>query len=872
MKRLHFESTPYGNLLRTAAMVCLSVGVTTGIYAREPGKRGESHTGLNKVTQVKIRESYGKLPLSFIKNQGQMNEKVRFYERGHGRTLFFTDRGVYLSLVGANPRVCPDGSSTTARNSKSELIRLIPLGARKNPEIHAEGLQDSKVNYFMGNDSQKWKTNIPTYQSVVYKGMYQGIDMKFYGNNRQIEYDIIVNPGANPSRIQLSYDGVEDLRITEKGDLEICLKEGKLLQKRPYIYQEIEGKKVERTGAFKVSRLGSKVQNPKPETRNSKHFTYTFRVASYDKRYPLVIDPILVYSTYLGGSDEDSGVDIAVDTAGNAYITGSTGSTDFPTDNAFDESLTGSRDVFVTKLNAAGNDLIYSTYLGGSGGDSSDFIAVDADGNAYITGGTGSTDFPTANAFDKSPNGNSDAFVTKLNAAGNGLIYSTYLGGSGDDGGNGIAVDTAGSAYITGGTGSTDFPTDNAFDENLTGSRDAFVTKLNAAGTSLVYSTYLGGSGGFFEFEDIGSGIAVDTAGNAYITGSTDSTDFPTANAFDESLNGFTDAFVTKLNAAGTSLIYSTYLGGDDLLRDDLGIGIAVDTIGNAYIAGQTGSTDFPTANAFDESLNGVKDVFVTKLNAAGTGLIYSTYLGGSAGPPRFADETCNGMAVDTDGNVYITGDTDSPDFPTVNALDNKLDGDFDAFVTKLNAAGNGLIYSTYLGGGVDELLTPGYDVGQGIAVDADGNAYITGFTGSPDFPTANAFDESLDGFEDAFVTKIAADVKPPSRKAKWIKASPVQLKIKKGTDGKITVTVTGKERCPVEGKVVKAFIQGGKNQISISSDRQTTDANGQAVFTVHARQIGTAKVIFRTSGVYKRAFVLVHVIKPRSTKRTIKS
>jgi hypothetical protein len=394
----------------------------------------------------------------------------------------------------------------------------------------------------------------------------------------------------------------------------------------------------------------------------------------------------------------------------------------------------------VFKLNAAGNALVYSTYLGGSADDGGNGIAVDGAGNAYVTGTTVSTDFPTANPLQATCAGISDAFVTKLNAAGNALVYSTYLGGSRYDVGNGIAVDGAGNAYVTGFTDSTNFPTANALQATFGGGvngEDAFVAKLNATGHALVYSTYLGGS------DDEGNGIAVDGSGNAYITGRTLLSTFPTANSLQATFGGgFADAFVSKLNAAGNALVYSTFLGGSG---DEAGKGIAVDGAGNAYVTGFTSSTDFPTTNPLQATSGGGvygEDAFVAKLNATGNALVYSTYLGGSG------DDFGDGIAVDGAGNAYVTGSTDSTDFPTANPLQATCAGVSDAFVTKLNAAGNALVYSTYLGGSDG-------DGGDGIAVDGAGNAYVTGFTSSTDFPTANPLQATYAGVSDVFVTKV---------------------------------------------------------------------------------------------------------------------
>jgi hypothetical protein len=461
------------------------------------------------------------------------------------------------------------------------------------------------------------------------------------------------------------------------------------------------------------------------------------------------------YSTYLGGSSWEESLGIAVDSAGSAYVTGTTWAETFPTTSgAFDENFNGFGDAFVTKINATGSALVYSTYLGGTDFDYGEGgIAVDSAGNAYVTGTTYSGDFPTTpGAFDTSYDYESDLaeiFVTKLNAAGSALGYSTYVGGSSKDlSWGGITVDSAGSAYITGQTLSPNFPTTpNAFDTtyNSDGKEDAFVTKLEPAGSALVYSTYLGG----LEW-DRGWGIAVDSAGHAYVSGYTISINFPTTEgAFDPSKNGGHDRYVTKLNIDGSAQVYSTFLGGSTT-ESGWG-GIAVDSAGSAYVVTPTASNDFPTtAGAFDTSHNGFWDVAVTKFNAAGSALIYSTFVGGANLDYPYD------MALDSAGSVYVSGETTSTNYPTTaGAFDTSYNGGTsDAFLTKLNGAGSALAYSTYLGGS-------DWDVGNSIATGA-GSAYITGRAYSADFPTtAGAFDTSFNGGgSDAFVTRISFTAK----------------------------------------------------------------------------------------------------------------
>jgi hypothetical protein len=463
--------------------------------------------------------------------------------------------------------------------------------------------------------------------------------------------------------------------------------------------------------------------------------------------------PSLFYSTYLGGSGDDLGFSIAVDASGNAYVTGTTSSSDFPTTSGvFQPMLTGyPGEAFVTKLNPTGSGLVYSTYLGGSDGlDIGYGIAVDATGNAYMTGTTYSTNFPTLGAFQALFGGGfQDAFVTKLNATGSALVYSSFLGGSGYDQGLGIAVDATDNAYVTGLTQSTNFPTTlGAFRTTAPGIQAAFVTKVNTTG-SLIYSTYLGGSG--YDFG--GSSIAVDATSSAYVTGATLSTDFPTTfGAFQTTAAGNGDAFATKLNAAGSALLYSTYLGASGF---EAGIGIAVDATGSAHVLGHTQSTNFPTLGAFQGTYGGgAVDAFVTKFNPPGSALVYSTYLGGSG------DDFAGGIRVNATGNAYVTGFTSSTNFPiTLGAFQPTAAGSVDAFVTKLNAAGSGLDYSTYLGGA-------GEDEGLGIALDAlpNPNAHVTGYTRSTNFPTTpGAFQTAFGGGDyKAFVAKIIDVGLPP--------------------------------------------------------------------------------------------------------------
>jgi hypothetical protein len=528
---------------------------------------------------------------------------------------------------------------------------------------------------------------------VAYKNVYAGIDLVYYGNQSQLEYDFIVAPYKNPKEIELTFEGTKNIEIDKQGELVLSTGGGELKQHKPVIYQEIDGHRREIAGRF--------------ERRDSK--TIGFEIAEYDQRYPLVIDPILSYSTYLGGTSGDLGADIAVDDAGNIYVTGHTASNNFLTSNSPNSTQNGMEDIFIAKLNSTG--LIYSAYIGGKHSDYSNSIALDQLGNVYITGGTYSSDFPLKNPLDNIMDGTEDAFIAKLNPTGTNLIYSTYFGGNEDDNGNAIAVDTSGNAYITGGTGSNDILYSGG--SFLNGLMDSFVAKLNADGKSINYFTYLGGTN-----DDTGNGIVVDLSGNIYVAGTTSSFDFPLINSIDSSLNGETDVFIIKIDAAENA-IYSTFIGGNN---SDGASNVAIDVSGNVYVTGFTNSTNFPLINPIDSVLN-VQDAFVLKLNNSGEKLIYSTYLGGSG------NDSGNAIAVDQLGNAYIIGETNSSNFPFLKGLKSTSNGSTDIFIAKLNTEGSAFDYSTYLGGDYT-------DTGRGIAVDKLGNAYITGETSSPNFPT----------------------------------------------------------------------------------------------------------------------------------------
>ncbi|HEV2492825.1 MAG TPA: SBBP repeat-containing protein [Terriglobia bacterium] len=774
----------FGFGLAVAAVLTLSGGwrmslkqsLGTRAMMAAPSRPPRSASALVLASALRLAEpdvAYGRLPLSFEPNVGQAGsapDSVKFLSRGAGYALFLTSNEAVLALGGgrltrrSETHDLPDWDFATrlfpprpmpATNVTPVVLRMRLMNA--NPGAQAEGAEElpGRINYFLGKEPSQWRSGVPTFARVRYEEVYPGVNLEYYGTHRRLEYDFVVSPGADPRTIafEIKTGSSRPLRIDSSGALVIETGEGVVRMPKPVVYQpgipSWRPRSAVSERRWRTARMDSGQSrlalnaNLKSKRGNRKlvegryilkgAHEVGFEVATHDPAQPLVIDPVLTYSTYLGGSRSDFGTGIAVDSSGDAYVTGYTFSADFPTENPA-QVFAGSTDAFVTKLNPTGSALIYSTYLGGSADDLAAGIAVDSSGNAYVTGSTDSLDFPTQNAVQSANAGGTDAFVTKLNPTG-ALSYSTYLGGAFTDVGQGIAVDASGSAYLTGSTLSLDFPTENALQNASGGGYDAFVTKLNPSGAALVYSTYLGGSADEnnpFLSNVNTAGIAVDSAGNAYVAGYTPSNDFPTRNAFQTGNHGFINAFVSKLNASGSALIYSTYLGGHG---NDFGHAIAVDSAGNAYVTGSASSSEFPTLNGLPLSLSSTSNhAFLAKLAASGS-LVYSTLLGGS-----FNDFGL-GVAVDQGANAYVTGFTNSPDFPTVSPLQGASAGGYDVFVTKFAAAGATLTYSTYLGGSRD-------DHGAAIAVDAQGNAYVTGDTLSPNFPASGG----------AFKTSCGAD------------------------------------------------------------------------------------------------------------------
>jgi hypothetical protein len=695
----------------------------------------------------------GGLPIHFEENQGQAPDGVRFVARGRGYTISLTPTQAVVGLAASRapssrlPSGRPTGGGPDAAGAAA--IRMTLLGA--DPTARMEGLDPlaARINYLLGPDPARWRTGIATWAKVRAASVYPGIDLVYYGNQAELEYDFVVAPGADPRAVALVFEGADGLGLDGAGDLVLTLGARQVRLRAPRLYQEIgdtrrpvAGRYVLRTAADGPTVVG-------------------FEVAAWDRTRPLVIDPVLGYSTYLGDVSGAIGTALAADSAGAVYVAGSAGS-GFPTVSAAQSVFGGGSatplDAFVAKLNPAGSALVYATYLGGTGDDTAVSLAIDGAGNAYVTGITNSGNFPLSGALQTVfGGGTTDAFVSKLGPTGATLVYSTYLGGFGEDTGLGIAVAADGSAFVSGGTSSLNFPT-TAGSLRTTfagGASDAFVARLNPAGSALTYSTFLGGSGA-----DAALAIALDAAGNAYVTGSTGSTDFPTRGPVQILNAGLDDVFVAKLNPTGTALVYSTYLGG---VCGESGNAIAVDGEGQAYVAGHTGfgatgtslcafANNFPTTStAFARTPRGGFDAFVARLDAAGSALLYSTLLGGGC------DEIAVGIGVDGNRSAYVAGTTGAlvscpglNSFPIVDPIQSTFAGARDAFVTKLNPTGSFPMYSTLLGGtAVDEA--------NNLALDPAGRVYVTGSTTSLDFPVLGAIQPAFAGALDAFVTRVNA-------------------------------------------------------------------------------------------------------------------
>ncbi len=820
------------------------------------------------------------LPLSFETNRGQVPASralagghVDFVARGRGYTMLLSATGALISLTASAAQTSQRGPHVAARllravharpraATDTAVLRLQLVGA--NPRARGVGLDrlPGATNYLIGRDSRRWHTGIATYGRVAYKDVYPGIDLVYYGNGGQLEYDYVVAPGADPQHIRLGIGGARHIGLDRSGNLVAQASGGVVRLLRPVVYQQTGAARRAVSGGYAL--LG--------------HGRVGLRIGTYDHRRPLIVDPVLGYATYLGGGNDDYANGIAVDGQGNTYVVGVTGSADFTATTGASQTVEmGTDNAFVTELSVMGT-VIYQTYLGG-GGDAGNAIAVDAAGDAYLTGATASADFPTTtNAFSRTSAsgaaGTNDAFVAELNPTGSGLIYSTYLGGGNDDFGQGIARDGAGNVYVAGQTTSVDFPITNALQtaNNTTGGAGTvFVAEISptlSGAASLRYSTYLGGTG-----SDTANGLAVDAAGDAYLTGLTSSSDFTTtAGAFQRAFGGGGpgtqggDAFLTEIAPNDSRLVYSTYLGGGD---DDQGDAVAIDAAGDAYVTGLTYSSDFPTTpNAFQRTLNlgetgtmsntgpiTPSDAFVSEINPALSGassLLYSSYLGGGS------DEEGHGIAVDSLGEVYVAGQTASTDFPTQNPIQaaNSVSSTgsasttagmtptvdtYDAFVTKFLPNFAGLDYSTYLGGNGD-------DGAYAIAISGTKSAYVDGFTDSTTFPVSDTVGTANHGNEDAFALRIdepatvTATTTPSPSAATSVSGTP-SASPSAPTTGTATATAsastTGTATATATGSAT-ATATGSATTAAASTSTPTSTATTATATTPTATNTGT--------------------------------
>ena len=670
----------------------------------------------------RLSESYGTIPLSFEANQGQADPAVKFVSRGHGYSLFLTPREAILCL--------------THGKSDSAKLRWHVAGASHDPRVSGENLLEKKSNYFRGNDPAKWHTGVANFAQVRYESILPGIDLVYHGNQRQIEYDFVIAPGASPTDIAVAFDGASSMEIGPQGELVLHTKDGDLVQNAPVIYQDVHGTRRAIAGGYAIdaeNRIG-------------------FVVGDYDRSKPLVIDPTLAYSTYLGGNDLDEGLAVTVDSSGNVYLTGLSVSPNFPgaTGSSLQPTPGGDYDAFVTKINSTGTAIVWSTYLGGSGGNEyGQAIAVDASGYVYVAGSTNSLDFPGIGSGSLQPAYGGywrDMFLVKLVPGGNSFVYSTYIGGDGDESAGSIKVDSSGGVFVSGQTGSTNFPgvTGSSIQSSNAGGYEGVLLHVNSGATAIDWATYLGGTG-----DDDGCGaMALDGSGNVYVvcTGSSPAFTGVNSSSLQPSNGGSDDMVVLKVDSTGSSILAGTFFGG---ANDEYAAGIGVDGAGNVYVAGTTASTDFPgvTGSSFQSSNAGGYDVTLTKFNSTLSGVIFSTYIGGS--DSDFAE----GLAVDADGNCYVAGSTASTTFPGVdgNSIQSSNGGGSgDVFAFVMNPSGTAMVMSTFLGGSDD-------DGAAALAIDGSGGFYVTGWTTSTNYPvTIGVLQTTYGGGDrDTFISKI---------------------------------------------------------------------------------------------------------------------
>lgn len=763
--------------------------------------------------------AWSQLPLRFEANAGQTDPRVCFVSRGPGYTLYLTDSGTVLTVT--------SGTGPAGRAARAAAVRMRLLGARPGRVEGTEQLA-GRSHYLLGADPRAWRTDVPNYRRVRLRGVYRGVDLDYYGNQGRLEYDFTLAPGSDPAAIRMALDGADGARVDAGGDLCLATAAGEIRQEKPVAYQFLGGQRREVECEYVLQPVSGRVDDGTngrsgghtgrlpSSTRPLLHSTtheVGFRLGAYDRNRPLVIDPVLGFSTYLGGSGVDMANGIGLDGSGSATIVGQTTSLNFPIEpGAIQATARGGTDAFVARLNpfaAADQALVYSTYLGGSGQDVGTALAVDGSGGAYVVGQTTSTNFPvTTSAFRTTVAGQADGFLARLGPGGAPLVYSTYLGGSVADAARGVAIDGTGRAFVVGDTFSTDFPVlATAFFPTYRGNGDAFLSILNTAGSgagTLLYSSFLGGTGG-----DAALGVAASGTGAVHLTGRTASSDFPTsANGAQRVHGGAGDAFVLTLNpgaARAAQVVYGTYLGGTGT---DNGSAVAIDpTTGRVVVTGQTFSTTFPTTTgAYRRAYAGSGDAFVTALDPLATSsLFFSTYLGATG------IDAGTAVAVDSTGNAHVTGSTRSADFPTVDAVQSTFGGTRDAFVTELDSTGSVLSQSTFLGGSGD-------DGAQGIALDASGAVWVAGGTASANFPIAgNAPQTASGGGTDAFVARI--------RPGQTVQFNAASYSVAENA-GQVSVTVTRSG-----GGSTTASVQVTTSNGSAGAGSDYTTTSGTVVF-----------------------------------------
>lgn len=707
---------------------------------------------------AQMQAEYGKLPLTFEANQGQTNPQVKFLSHGNGYNVFLTAGGMVLSLGAKQALPGASAADPVTQNSSQPAtkatVQFNLVGAARNPAVIGEDPQPGKANYFIGSDPAKWQTNVSTYGRVRYKNIYPGIDLLYYGNHRQLEYDFAVSPAANPSQIQFEVTGANGIQLDSEGNLVLQTSSGELHLQTPTIYQESAGTRSPVSGAYFM--------------RDSTHIGFSF--GQYDSSKPLVIDPVLVYSTYLGGSGDDQASGIVVDSTGNVYLAGFTDSTDFPL-ATLGTLAPGSTHVFVAKFDPTGSNLIYADYIGGNSDDYGYALVLDSSNEVYVTGSTASSDFPLVNPFQGTYPGSFNAFLSQLSSDGSSLLYSTYLGGNGSDIPSSIAIDASNDVIVAGNTSSTNFPTANAYQPSALANQGGmfgtygFLTKFSASGSYLIYSTYLAGNsnvpyncGGTpcwsSPFSAV-NGIALDTAGNVYAAGITNTYNFPTTSAAyqaaDSTQLNDTVGFVSKFSGSG-GLDYSTYFYESSGSLTNVNA-IAVDGAGSAYITGvafSDGTFPITSTSICNPGVYGFgcDFAFVTKFDPAGSTLLYSTFLGpNNSASPR-------AITLDAENDAYVIASTSSSTFATVNGIESYANGS-DFLLVEIDPLAATQLFATYIGGS-------GYESPSGIAIDANKNLYIAGTTFSTDFPvTPGAFQQSLAGNSDAFALKIAPATAP---------------------------------------------------------------------------------------------------------------